>query len=80
MFWSKNKKNRCTPVYPSFAILKCSLRGYTFHGHVFLMTDIRSAYERKNDESKRERSISKETNTLYRGKVHFIFKREGKSV
>ena len=20
MFWSKNKKNRCTPVYPNFAI------------------------------------------------------------
>ena len=30
MFWSKNKKNRYTPAYSSF-------RGYTFHGHVFMM-------------------------------------------
>ena len=37
MFWSKNKKNRYTPAYPSFTIQKWSLRGYTFHGHVFLM-------------------------------------------
>ena len=37
MFWSKNKKNRYTPVYPSFAIYKWGLRGYTFHGDVFLM-------------------------------------------
>ena len=35
MFWSKNKKNRYTPAYPSFTILKCGLRGYTFYGHVF---------------------------------------------
>ena len=38
MFWSKNKKNRYTPVYPSFAIQKWGLRGYTFHGHVFLVS------------------------------------------
>ena len=37
MFWSKNKKNRYTPAYPSFAILKWGSRGYTLHGHVFLM-------------------------------------------
>ena len=37
MFWSKNKKNRCTPAYPSFAILKWGSRGYTLHGHAFLM-------------------------------------------
>ena len=37
MFWSKNKKNRYTPAYYSFAIYKWGLRGYTFHGHVFLM-------------------------------------------
>ena len=37
MFWSKNKKNRYTPAYPSFAIQKWGLRGYTLHGHVFLM-------------------------------------------
>ena len=37
MFWSKNKKNRYTPAYPSFAILKWGLRGYSLHGHVFLM-------------------------------------------
>ena len=35
MFWIKNKKNRCTPVNPSFAIYKWGMRGYTFHGHVF---------------------------------------------
>ena len=27
MFWSKNKKNRCTPAYPSFAIYNWGLRG-----------------------------------------------------
>ena len=37
MFWSKNKKNRYTPANPSFSILKWGLRGYTFHGHIFLM-------------------------------------------
>ena len=37
MFWSKNKKNRYTPANPSFAIEKWGLRGYTFHGCVFLM-------------------------------------------
>ena len=37
MFWIKNKKIRYTPAYPSFAIKKWGLRGYTFHGHVFLM-------------------------------------------
>ena len=39
MFWSKNKKNRYTPPYPSFAILKWGLRGYTLHGHVFMMEE-----------------------------------------
>ena len=37
MFWSKNKKNRYTPANPSFTISKWGLRGYTLHGHVFLM-------------------------------------------
>ena len=37
MFWSKNKKNRYTPAYPSFAIYKCGSRAYTLHGHVFMM-------------------------------------------
>ena len=37
MFWSKNKKNRYTPAYPSFTILKWGLMGYTLHGHVFMM-------------------------------------------
>ena len=27
MFWCKNKKNRYTPAYPSFAIKKWGLRG-----------------------------------------------------
>ena len=39
MFWSKNKKNRYTPAYPNFAVQKWGLRGYTFHGHVFLMKE-----------------------------------------
>ena len=26
MFWSKNKKTRCTPVYPSFAIRKVGFK------------------------------------------------------
>ena len=29
MFWSKNKKNRYTPAYPSFSIEKQGLKGYT---------------------------------------------------
>ena len=37
MFWSKNKKNRYTPAYPSLTIYKWGIRGYLFHGHVFLM-------------------------------------------
>ena len=37
LFWSKNKKNMYTPAYPNFSILKWGLRGYTLHGHVFLM-------------------------------------------
>ena len=37
MFWSKNKKNRYTPAYPSFTIQKWGIRGYTLYGHVFLM-------------------------------------------
>ena len=36
MFWSKSKKNRYTPAYPSFA-KKWDIRGYILHGHVFLM-------------------------------------------
>ena len=30
------RKNMHTPAYPSFAVQKWGLRGYTFHGHVFL--------------------------------------------
>ena len=37
MFWSKNKKNRYTPAYPSFDIQKWGSWGYALHGHVFLM-------------------------------------------
>ena len=37
MFWSKNKKNRYTPAYPSFTIRKWGLRGYSLHGHVIVM-------------------------------------------
>ena len=37
MFWSKNKKNRYTPAYPSFAIQNWGSRGYTLYGHVFVM-------------------------------------------
>ena len=35
MFLSKNKKNRYTPAYP--ILYKSGLRGYTLHGHVFVM-------------------------------------------
>ena len=41
MFWSKNKKNRYTPAYPSSTIQKWGLRGYSIH--VFLMR-IQSSY------------------------------------
>ena len=37
LFWSKNKKNRYIPAYPSFDLLKWGSRVYTLHGHVFLM-------------------------------------------
>ena len=39
MLWSKTKENMCTHayMYPSFAIYDMGLRGYTFHGHVFLV-------------------------------------------
>ena len=37
MFLSKNKKNRYTPAYPSFAILKWGSRGFTLHGHVIVI-------------------------------------------
>ena len=37
MFWIKNKKNRYTPAYPSFAMLEWGISGYTLHGHVFMM-------------------------------------------
>ena len=30
-------KNSYTPAYPSFAILKWGIQGYSLHGHVFLM-------------------------------------------
>ena len=42
-FGAKYKKNRYTPVYPSFAISKWGSRGYTctLNGHVFVMiTDV----------------------------------------
>ena len=42
MFWSKNKKNKYTPAYPTFAIQKWGLRGYTLHGHVFVMSSLNS--------------------------------------
>ena len=34
MLW----KNKYLHVYPSFATLKWRLRGYTFHGHVFIIS------------------------------------------
>ena len=37
MFWIENKKIRYTPVNPSFTKIQWGLRGYTLHGHVFLM-------------------------------------------
>ena len=37
MFWSKNKKKYVYPCIPQFFYIKWGLRGYTFHGHVFLM-------------------------------------------
>ena len=38
MFSSKNKKNRYTPANPIFLYKSGpGSRGYTFHGHVFLM-------------------------------------------
>ena len=42
MSWSKNKKNRYTPVNPSFSIETWGSMGYTFHGRVFLMWKVES--------------------------------------
>ena len=36
MIWIKNKKNRYTPVNPSFTI-KVGFTGYALRGHVFVM-------------------------------------------
>ena len=36
-FEAKMRKNRYTPAYPSFAIKMCGSRGYTLHGHVFVL-------------------------------------------
>ena len=41
-FRAKIRKDRYTPAYPSFSIYKWGLRGYTFHGHVFLMLQDRT--------------------------------------
>ena len=37
MFCNKNKKNKYTPAYPSFAVQKWGSMGYTLQGHVFLI-------------------------------------------
>ena len=37
MFWIKNKKIWYTPANPSFSVYEWRLRGYTFHGHIFLI-------------------------------------------
>ena len=37
MFWSKNKKNRYTPAYPSFTVCKWVIRRYSLYGNVFLI-------------------------------------------
>ena len=36
MFWSKNKKNRYTPAYPSFFYIKLGFRGGILHTDMFL--------------------------------------------
>ena len=45
---SINKKNRYIPAYPSFAILKWGSRGYTLHGHVFVMKVVQSNQQSSN--------------------------------
>ena len=37
IFWTKNKKNRYTPAYPSFSIKQWGIMGYTLHGHDIVM-------------------------------------------
>ena len=36
-FGEKIGKNRNTPAFPSFTIWQWGIRGYSLHGHVFLM-------------------------------------------
>ena len=47
MFWSKNKTNMYTPANPIFSIYKWGMRGYTCHGHVFLMDRENEAKEER---------------------------------
>ena len=35
MFWSKNKKNRYTPPYPSFTIIKVGYKGGIYFTDMF---------------------------------------------
>ena len=73
MFWSKNKKNRYTPAYPSFTIQKWGSRGYTCHGHVFLMKRSMNSIknltnlERKNNfrHYNKDNNIHKEQDYLF---------------
>ena len=62
MFWSKNKKNRYTPAYPSFTIQKWGSRGYTYHGHVFVMKK-KSCFKRYKWATIRKRRNQNETPT-----------------
>ena len=54
MLWIKNKKISYIPAYPSFAIQKWGLRGYSLHGHVFLMVAFNVEMKEGMKEGKRE--------------------------
>ena len=45
MFWIRSKKSMYTRLYPSLTISKWGFRGYTFHGHVFLINVSVSIFE-----------------------------------
>ena len=72
MFWNKNKKNRYTPAYPSFAIEKWGIRGYTFHGHIFLICSAKGAQRQKRGFRFYDQGKFEQMGSRLRTKVSFL--------
>ena len=74
MFWSKNKKNRYTPANPNFAILKWGSRGYTFHGHVFLMICVSYSFSVRRTLTQHLEQLADAESTCARIRNAFVIK------